>query len=79
MGKMARKKGKIKAVKKAPKAKHAQKERQSPVVEVAYEEVSFTCSSCGRNVTMIKMPGLDVSTFLCQRCEKGETGFDEED
>lgn len=69
---------KIKAKKPQKKAKG--RERPRAIVEAAYEEVTYTCASCGRYVTMIKVPGLDVSHFLCQRCEKGEGGgFEEED
>ena len=42
------------------------------MVSEPLEQVSITCANCGRQFTVVKLPGLSLEGMICQRCELGE-------
>lgn len=41
-----------------------------------FEEITFTCPNCGKEIKMIKLKGLNTEGMLCQQCSKGEVELD---
>ena len=41
------------------------------------EQVSVTCSNCGRQFNIVKLHGLSTEGMICQRCNVGEIEFPE--
>jgi len=38
--------------------------------ETAYEEVTITCTGCGKKRKIVKLKSRKIDDFLCQRCGK---------
>ncbi len=52
------------------------KKGQSVKAEAEFEEITFVCSGCGKQVRMVKLKGLGTEGLLCQRCAEGEVEHD---
>jgi len=58
------------------KKKNQSRKKGQAGKETDFEEVTFVCSGCGRQVKMIKLKGLGTEGLLCQRCSQGEIETD---
>jgi hypothetical protein len=43
-----------------------------------FEEVTLTCSGCGKKVKELKYPGMDVDDYVCRNCSGVETELGED-
>lgn len=65
---------------KAPKKARSRAPKVQPgssFVSEPLEQVTVTCANCGRQFTVVKLPGLSMEGMICQRCELGEIEFPE--
>ena len=57
------------------KSRKSQKAKEQPM----FEEVTYRCPGCGRDVRVVKVSGYDISSMLCQRCSMGGELMEDEE
>lgn len=69
------------SVKRSPKSskqpKKAIRKNTESMVFDPLDQVTVTCSNCGRKFDMVMLHGLTTEGMLCQRCSFGEIQFPE--
>jgi DNA-directed RNA polymerase subunit RPC12/RpoP len=65
------------SLKKSKQPKKLSNKSKGSMVFDPLDQVSVTCSNCGRKFDMVMLHGLSTEGMLCQRCSFGEIQFPE--